>query len=383
MIVCGLFLVAALIFYRNDIFQSMQDPGQPFQTYEKPQAPDYSITENWMDIPDLSVDPFSSPTQGDVFVVIPVLYKGGDHWNLPVTREYQINKLNQIIRPNYVAPFKSSGRVFAPFYRQASLYTAMTNREDARKAQNLAYSDVKRAFRVFLEQSPPERPIILAGYGQGASHVQRLLIDFFDGELKARLAAAYVIDHPTPVQLFETDLKNLKPCETETDTGCVIGWGAFMPGDGQIAERFATRRSVYEGGAYKTVDNAPLLCMNPLLWSRQGDYAPRRLHKGGLAAIGLEPDAQAAPLGKQAGAQCENGLLYVDRPKSRVLRRPIRIGGQFRTLPSNLFYEDIRVNAVKRVEALKNSGILPERVEKLDELEIIEINESPVTPVKE
>ncbi len=377
------FIFGALVYYRNDIFQSIQDPGEPFQTYTKPEAPNYNLAENWMDLPDLAADPFNHPGAGDVFVVIPVLFKGGDHWNLPVTREYQIDKLNRLIRPNYVAPYRSSGRVFAPFYRQASLYTYMTNREDARRAQDLAYRDVKRAFEFFLQHSQPERPIILAGHGQGASHAQRLLQDFFQGDLKDRLAAAYIIDHPLPMEQFEEELSQTPPCESESSVNCVVAWGAFLPGDGAIAERFATRLSFYENGRYKTVDNRPLLCVNPLLWTMTGDYAPKRLHKGGMAAEGLEPDIEAAPLVRQAGTQCQDGLLYVDKPRSRSLRRPIRIGGQYRTMPSNLFFEDIKQNAVNRVAALKMTGNLPERVEKLDDLDVIEIIESPVTPIKE
>lgn len=257
----------------------------------------------------------------------------------------------------------------------------MTNREDARRAQDLAYQDVHRAFTFFLKHSPPERPIILAGHGQGASHAQRLLADFFDTDLKNRLAAAFIIDHPLPLEKFSNDLKNLSPCETETSTGCVIAWGAFMPGDGMIAERFATRLNIYERGDYRMINDRPLLCVNPLLWNRSNDYAPRRLHKGGVAAIGLEPGIEPAPRSKQIGAQCQDGLLYVDKPKSRSLRRPFRIGGQYRTLPFNLFYEDIRQNAALRVQSVIEKGHLPERVEKLDDLEVIEIQESPVTPV--
>ncbi len=377
----SILILGAFIYYRNDIFQSLQDPGQPFQTYERPEAPNYNLAKNWMDLPDLAADPYENDGAGDVFVVTPVLFKGGDHWNLPITRDYQIDKLNRIIRPNYVAPYRMSGRVFAPYYRQASLYTAMTNREDARRAQDLAYQDVHRAFTFFLKHSPPERPIILAGHGQGASHAQRLLADFFDTDLKNRLAAAFIIDHPLPLEKFSNDLKNLSPCETETSTGCVIAWGAFMPGDGMIAERFATRLNIYERGDYRMINDRPLLCVNPLLWNRSNDYAPRRLHKGGVAAIGLEPGIEPAPRSKQIGAQCQDGLLYVDKPKSRSLRRPFRIGGQYRTLPFNLFYEDIRQNAALRVQSVIEKGHLPERVEKLDDLEVIEIQESPVTPV--
>ena len=38
--------------YRDDIFQTIQDPRQPFQTYEKPLAPDYSASEAWLAQPD-------------------------------------------------------------------------------------------------------------------------------------------------------------------------------------------------------------------------------------------------------------------------------------------------------------------------------------------
>jgi hypothetical protein len=258
----------------------------------------------------------------------------------------------------------------------------MTTREDARKAQDFAYQDVKRAFQEFLKNSPPERPIILVGHNQGASHVQRLLTDFFQGDLKERLAAAYVIDYPLPLDVFDTRLKGLTPCEDEDDTKCVIAFGAFMPKDNVIAKRFVSRLLVHNGDDYISVEGRALLCTNPLLWNRSSDYAPRRLHLGGVAAEGLDPDMKPAALSKQAGVECQDGILYVDKPKSRSLRRPLKVGGKFRTLPSNLFYEDLRINAEKRVQSLIASGKLPTRVEKLDDFDVIDIVDSPVRPIK-
>jgi len=369
--------------YRDDIFQTIQDPRQPFQTYTKPVAPDYSMAEAWLAQPDLTQDPYEHPSAGDVFVVVPSVYRGGKHWVLRSDDLKRKNKLQRIVRPNYVAPYGSAGRLFAPYYRQASLYSFMTAREDARKAQDFAYQDVKRAFNVFLENSPPERPIILVGHNQGASHVQRLLADFFMGDLSKRLAAAYVIDCPLPLDLFNTTLKGLKPCETINDTSCVNAFGAFMPGDDVIANRFVSRLLVHDGQNYISVQGRPLLCTNPLLWNLSEDYAPQRLHLGGVAAEGLDPDMKPAAMTKQAGVQCEDGILYVDKPKSRSLRRPLKVGGKFRTLPSNLFYEDLRVNAEKRVQSLLDSGTLPKRAAKLDGFDLIEIQDSPVTPIKE
>lgn len=377
-----LILLAAAFIYRDDIYQSFQDPGVPFQTYLKPSPPDYASESGWIERADLRIDPYDAETLGDVFVVVPNVYNGGEHWNLPVDDPRRRDKLERIARPNYVAPYRSAGRVFAPMYRQASNYTFLTLREDARMSQNFAYQDVKIAFEHFLKASPPERPIVLAGHRQGGSHVIRLLEDFFDGDLAERLAAAYVIDHPLPLDKFETTLSNLKPCETDVDTGCVVAFGAFMPGDDVIARRFLTRLTVHDGMDYRIVDGRPLLCVNPLLWNRSTDYAPSRLHLGGVAGEGIDPDMVPAPLIRQTGAQCQDGILYVDKPKSRVLRRPIKFGGKFKTLPSNLFYEDLRVNAEKRVEALYETGGLPKRAKKLDDLDVIEIADSPVTPVK-
>lgn len=376
--------LTTVIIYRDDIFQNIQDPRQPFQTYEPPEAPIYAESAAWLSQPDLSIDPYTLDVKGDVFVVVPSVYRGGEHYVLPSDDLVRKSKLERIVRPNYVTPYGDAGRLFAPFYRQASLYSYMTTREDARLAQDFAYQDVKRAFELFLTQSPPERPIVLVGHNQGASHVLRLLHDFFSGEesasLRQRLAVAYVIDYPVPLDLFDENLAPLTLCETSNDVNCVAAFGAFMPGEQSIAERFTTRLLVHDGEGFESVEDRPLACINPLLWSRAEDYAPERLHKGGVAAEGLEPDIRPAALPNQAGAQCQGGLLLVDRPRSSSLRRPLQVGGKFRTLPSNLFYEDLKQNAVERVNALLASGTLPRRAQKLSGFDVINIDDSPVTP---
>ena len=370
--------------YHDDIFQSIQDPGQPFQTYDPPAAPNYASLDSWLAQPDLGVDPYTLTAKGDVFVVVPSVYRGGKHWNLPSEDLKRKSKLQRIVRPNYVSPYGESGRLFAPFYRQASLYAFMTNREDAQQAQDFAYKDVKRAFESFLRLSPPERPIVLVGHNQGASHVQRLLIDYFQGPLKDRLAVAYVIDHPLPIDSFEGPLANLKPCAAPGESQCVVAFGSFTPKDKVIAERFSTRSLVHNGRKYEPINNRSTLCINPLLWTRSEDYAPARLHLGGVAAEGLDPDMTPASMTKQSGAQCQNGLLLVDTPRSKSLRRPPAVGAKFRTLPSNLFYEDLKQDAKRRVQNLLDAKVLPERAgPMLDDFEVEEIEDAPVIPPEE
>ena len=73
----------------------------------------------------------------------------------------------------------------------------------------------------------------------------------------------------------------------------------------------------------------------------------------------------------------------MDKPKSKSLRRPLKVGGKFRTLPSNLFYEDLKQDAKRRVDLLLESGVLPERAGlKLDAIEMEEVEVAPVTKPK-
>lgn len=371
-------LLLALLawFYRDELFRSLNDPGQPFQTYVPPPALDYSDYTAWLALPDLTLDPEKIEGDADIFVVAPGLYLGGDHWVAPVQDSAFQSQQDRIITPNYVTPYAIGGRVFAPRYREAALYSFLTNRDDARAAQNFAYQDVRRAFQAFINNNAPERPIILIGHNQGGLHVQRLLVEYFAGERASKLAAAYIIDHPTPLDILPAVTP---PCEAESDVNCVVSFGAFTPKDGIAATHFVTRSLVFDGKDMRPVQGRPLLCTNPLLWNRSRDFAPQRLHKGAIAAEGLDPSSQAAPAPRQTSAQCADGILIIDRPKSKSLRRKARFGGRYRTAHYNMFNEDIRRNMLTRIDALIASGGLPERAPLMDEMPMVDIIESPVT----
>lgn len=365
-------LLAAYLF-RDDIFQTLQDPGEPFQTYAKPVAPEYGADEAWISRPDLSVDPATLPVKGDVFVVVPEVYKGSEHWNLPTDDARRRDKLERIVRPNYVAPYGEAGRLFAPLYRQAALYAFLNNREDSRKAQDLAYQDVRRAFDAFLAANPPERPIVLVGHGQGAAHAIRLL-DRYGERIAPRLAAAYIIDHPLPVEA----LNGLPVCNDASQTGCVVAWTSVMPGERTRPARIRERTLVWMGGDYRETQGRELVCVNPLSWRANEEVVAATEHRGGVGAIGFEPGVRPTVHSAQVSAKCEDGLLRLSQPKIRSLRRPRRIGGKFRTLPSNLFYRDLEENAVQRVEALIASGVLPKRAPVLEPLEVEDVGVEPV-----
>ncbi len=376
----GIVIILILIswYYRDDVFQSIYDPGMPFQTYTPPPAPDYNQPQAWLVQPDPKIDPIHI-SGGDVFVITPTLYLGGQHWNAPTHNAQFLSTLERIAIPNYIIPYTSAGRVYAPNYRQAALYSFLTNRDDATESLKFAYNDIKRAFEIFLSNNPPERPIILIGHGQGGFHVQRLLSEYFQNGLQKKLAAAYIIDHPLPLDRFDKDLVNLHPCQTEQDINCVIAFGAFTPREKTRLKMFSHKALTWDKSNFSAVQSRSLLCINPLSWNFDTSLASANLHLGGVAAEGLGINMLPAPTPQQTQAQCKGGVLIIQVPKQKSLRRPNRFGDRFRTSPSNLFYEDIRVDASRRMQNILKTNTLPKRAPLLD-LDTIEINDNAVTP---
>ena len=72
--------------------------------------------------------------------------------------------------------------MFAPYYRQAAMKVYSLSRKDREPFMEIAYSDVSVAFSYYLTHENDGRPIILAGFSQGADMCYRLLAQYFDDE---------------------------------------------------------------------------------------------------------------------------------------------------------------------------------------------------------
>lgn len=377
----GLTLAAAWIM-REQVFQTFLDPGIPFQTYERPPAPDYALAEAW------AVRPASAPGNLEtpaVFFVHPTTYEGGAHWNAPFDRPQEADVIKRSALPNFAAPFLAHDAVlYAPHYRQAALYTFLNNREDSVQARLLAFEDVRAAFKAFEREIGPDRPFIIAGAGQGASHALGVLIHHVAPrpEMRARLAAAYLMETSVPLDLFSGPLAALPPCHRPEDVRCVIAWAAARSDERGRIEAITRRARAWDGGGdLAPVTGRALLCVNPVLWTTAEDYAPARLHRGGAAADGLDLTDTPSPMAGQTGAQCQAGVLMIDQPRTRALRRALRVGEDRRTPTSNLFYMDIRIDAERRLDRLA-SFLAEERLwaPPLDDIEEIEV--APVVPMR-
>jgi hypothetical protein len=152
----------------------------------------------------------------DVFYIHPTLDFSGKGWNGDIRNKKLNNRVDIYPIRFQASAFNGSCKVYSPRYRQATLYSFTKQAgENGKKALDLAYEDVVRAFQYYLLNYNQGRPFVLAAHSQGSWHAYRLLHDFFDNNpaLQKQLVAAYIIG-------FKTDsiYKNIPACDSATQT---------------------------------------------------------------------------------------------------------------------------------------------------------------------
>lgn len=339
-------LTAAVAVWRGDILRAGLDPSVPFQTYDPPPAPDYSRPEGW------AMSEMRIPEAGPaaVFFVHPTTYDGGREWNGPIGEAKADAWLYRVVLPNYAGPFAALGAVSAPRYRQGSLYTRLTLRDDAREARAFAYGDVRAAFRTWIARHP-DGPIVLAGVEQGGELVERLLREEVadDPALRARLVAAYLIDVIVPANGLSP---RIPACAGRAQTGCVVGWSPVSEGNDGAARRRLRRALVWdERGRLVELGDRPALCVNPVTGSTDTRAVEARMNRGATNATGLEWGARPALLAREIATRCQDGLLRYSEPKSESFRETGSWADRRKSRPYNLFYGDIQEDAQARLAA--------------------------------
>ncbi|MFN4297762.1 MAG: DUF3089 domain-containing protein [Brevundimonas sp.] len=344
-------VVIAILVWRGDILRSGLDPEMPFQTYEPPPAADYAEASAW------ALRDAGREDGAAVFFIHSTTYDGGDHWNAPVDQREAEIWLNRSVLPNHAALFARSGALSVPRYRQASLYTRLTIREDAREARAFAYQDISAAFDAWLARNP-DGPIIIAGVEQGGELAARLLREQVGPNevLRARLVAAYLMDSAVPADEYEPDAP-LPACRDRAETGCVFGWVQIREMDEDALRRLHRRAMGWsDRGGLELLGSRPYLCVNPVLGARTDRRAEMREHLGGANATDLEWGVRPAFLTRQVSAQCQDGVLRYSRSASDVFR-PTGSWADRRKAPSyNLFYADLEADVERRLHAWRQSA---------------------------
>lgn len=348
-------VAGAFVFYQwgNDVLLKTATPEGHFRAPPTSGAPDYSRNENWLASEDLTDDPSHwtpsnvegaqpNSREARVFYVHPTTYLRKDAWNAALNADADTEFRTKLFVQSQASAFNRHAAIWAPRYRQAAFGAFLLKNDDARKALDLAYSDVSSAFDEFIRRNPTG-PIILAGHSQGALHLSRLLQDKAS-QLKGRLVAAYVVGWPLSVAA-DLPAMGLPACSAPDQTGCILSWQSFRdPANTDLIEDAWIGTKGPTGIERKRED---MLCVNPLTGTKDG-AAPPGANPGTLVPTADLTDATIEP-GK-VGARCDKGLLLIDGeiPPAGPFLLP---GNNYHVFDYSLFWGAIRNDAERRLAA--------------------------------
>ena len=323
-------------------------------------APDYSRASSWLCLPGRSdfcstplpttaLNPSGYGSVGrsmpardppiDCFYVYPTVSTDqGLNSDLQAGREERLAAETQFAR------FASVCRPFAPIYRQMTLaaVAAAATGGDVRRPAMLAYSDVRSAWRNYLQTKNQGRPFVLIGHSQGSLMLQQLIAREIETNpavarrMKLAIIPGYNVLVPQG-KLVGGTFKKTPLCSRPGETGCVMSWVSFR-------ERNVPPRGAIFGYADRPA--MTVACVNPArpgsrTWEPLDSYFFARSTlpvPGGPIAWSSEgpaptPYVRAAGL---ASARCVNegprGYLSVRTNADPRDKRTDRIGGEVAVL---------------------------------------------------
>ena len=315
-------------------------PTSNFSKSEVPEPYNYEKKSSWL-MEEINTDKnekvsliekkFHNDVPISVFFIHPTTYFGRN-WNQPINDLKSVSLLEERIVPNQVNVFSSCCNIYVPKYRQATIFTFVASEKNARQAFEVAYQDVRNAFSQFFEQLGGNYPFIIASHSQGSMHAVRLLRDFGrDKSFHMNFVVGYLIGY----DITDGQISPYNVCEKETDIRCIVGWNTV------------------ERSKFKVFDNPDMICVNPLSWRRNENYAPKGLNLGSMGFpgwIGINVLGQPSVFDiekKLTGARCLKGVLEVDKIESE--NYPVTLFS-YHAYDYGLFHENISKNAEKRIQ---------------------------------
>ena len=315
-----------------------------FKNSQIPASPNYDNLDSWAAHPDKNdsiIDIFYNTDKenlkADIFYIYPTLLtnKKNDAWNSDVYDFKQNNKVKNIAIKFQASAWANAGRVYSPLYRQVhyrSFYEPYTS-NGGRKAGEIAYNDIRRAFIHYLKNFNNGKPIIIAGHSQGAYHCKTLLKEFFDGkELQNQLVAAYIPGTRVDIKEFKT----IHALKSPHDIKGYLSWNTFrlnkQPKKGKHPAHFSWKKSQY--------------VTNPINWD-ESRSATIQDHKGLLFY-----DGEIYP--NSVFIEIYDGLLWSSVPKGIKGNYLLKLIRNYHFGDINIFWKDISENAKIRVDSFYN-----------------------------
>lgn len=354
--IIALLLAAGVVWtlYQAPLLRLAFVPDSAFSATAAGPAPDYARPDAWLSRPGLPDDPsrriphgFDAPAKlapagVAIFYVPPTTYYDKARWNGPVADPASREWLT-IFAASEASAFNGLGAIWAPRYRQAALGAFLTDKPEAKKAIDLAYGDVLRAFDAFIARVPASQPIIIAGHSQGSLHLIRLMRDRVAGKPVAkRIAAAYLIGWPISIEA-DIPAMGLPACAAAGQPNCIISWQSFAdPAEpDQIRQIFEAS----PGLTGRPRKGTHMLCVNPLTGA-QGTGAAATANRGTLVPSADFRRADLTP--GLIPARCDpSGLLLIGLPP-KGFDRFVMPGNNYHVFDYALFWANLRADAGAR-----------------------------------
>ena len=147
--------------------------------------------------------------------------------------DLQVTGAERNVVTQQFARFGAKCRTFAPMYRQvtlAALRAAMTGQPNPGDRE-LAYGDVRDAWRHYLAHDNGGRGVVLIGHSQGTGQLTRLIREEIDGKpVQGRIISAILAGGQVTVargQDLGGDFKSMPLCRRPDQTGCIVAWNTF------------------------------------------------------------------------------------------------------------------------------------------------------------
>lgn len=323
----------ALVLLQLLILSSCKSTIVPvFSSQQPPISPNYKDSSSWAILPNTYPENLKNwqtntdNLQADVFYIYPTLNIDDKdlRWNVPVSDSIQNEKVINKAVYFQASAFINAGKLYVPYYRQAHLRSYSRYDKGGEKALNLAYSDVKVAFQIYLKHYNNGRPIIIASHSQGTTHAVRLLKEFFDGKpLQGQLVAAYI----PGIGIRKNEFKYIPLMTSPTQVGGFVSWNTY-------------RKNYYPKNYIQWFKGS--VVSNPVTWDTS-NHSQILDHKGFLFT-----NSKLYPQVLQV--YVKDGVLWISSP--RFLYKLLALTKKkYHEGDINLFWEDIRKNVFLRVQS--------------------------------
>lgn len=327
---------------------------------------DYSLPKSWAAMPGAKsyataipvgsgLSSLEESAKVDVFYIHPTTYYENNSVNAAIDDPKSAANTDSMLKVQ-AAAFNSVGRVFAPRYRQMALFLFGGSEDALQIPLNIAYEDIRQAFRYYIENLNQGRPFIIAGHSQGSNHGQRLLIEEVVGKPPAdRFVAAWIPGLALPRSMLDSAAAGgVSACSTPQQIGCVALWETF--GAGFTGRADWVRGQVYwSPGRQRWVSATPdqlLFSVNPMTWDEGSEIAPASMNLGAVP-YGLPGTSFQGIYPALVSTQNDQGYLTATPTPPENLFVSGAMGDPliYHVHDFNLFWMNIRENARKRIHA--------------------------------